>query len=173
MKLRAHGERRYDMWGITVALFRNESAEEKAAREAQKEADRAERTRQREEEAFRRSPAGQARSSRERGDVLFQVSFDLEDVKALVVAMTDAFTTRSARDVSEILNSIVAEGWDLHSFSTAFVNEGEVSRDRFMASGQQVAVRGRLVGTYVFTRRPGHAPLPSSPRPGWAENQRR
>jgi hypothetical protein len=33
------------------------------------------------------------------------------------------------------------------------VNEGEESRDRFLASGQHVAVRGRIVGTYVCTRR--------------------
>jgi hypothetical protein len=33
------------------------------------------------------------------------------------------------------------------------INENEVSRDRLLATGQQVAVRGRLVGTYLFTLR--------------------
>ena len=136
-----------------MALFRSESEEEKAARAAEKAA----KQRRREEEAFQRSPAGQARTSYQRGDVYFQVSFDLEDVKALVVAMADAYTTRNARDVSDIINSIAAEGWSLHTFSTAFINEGEVSRDRFLSSGQQVAVRGRLVGTYVFAKRDAHA----------------
>jgi hypothetical protein len=143
-----------------MPLFRNESDEERAARAAQKAADKAAKQLGREEDAFRQSPVGQARAGYERGDVLFQVSFDIQNVKASVVAMTNAYTTRTARDPSDILNSIAAEGWDLHTCSTAFVNEGEESRDRFMASGQQVAVRGRLVGTYVFTRRPGHQPSP-------------
>jgi hypothetical protein len=142
-----------------MSFFRADEATA-AQREAEKAADRerkaqqrAEADRLRQEQAFRRSPAGQARTSHERGDQLFQVSFDLENIAAMVVPMNNAFTTRTASDVSDVLNSIVAEGWDLHGFSTTFVNEGEVSRDKFLASGQHVAVRGRIVGTYVFARR--------------------
>jgi len=107
---------------------------------------------QRNEEAFRKSPAGQARLSLERGNQIFQISLDLENIKALVIPMGNAHTTRQATDVSDVINSIVVEGWDFHTLSTTFVNEGEESRDKFMASGQYVAVRGRIVGTYVFTR---------------------
>jgi hypothetical protein len=130
-------------------------AAEKAAERERKAQQRAETERRRQEQAFRRSPAGRARASREREDRLFQIGFDLEDIAAMVVPMNNAFTTRVATDVSDVLNSIVAEGWDLHSFSTTFVNEGEESRDKFLASGQHVAVRGRVVGTYVFARTPG------------------
>jgi hypothetical protein len=84
--------------------------------------------------------------------LLFQVSFDLMNVQSIVIPMTNAYTQRQANDVSEVLNSIVREGWTFASLSTAFVHEGEESRDRFLASGQQTAVRGRLVGTYVFSR---------------------
>jgi hypothetical protein len=132
-----------------------QKAAEKAAARERKEQERAERERQRLEAAFMRSPAGQARTSFQRGDQLFQVTFDLEDIKSHVIAMTNAYTSRHANDVSEIINSIVAEGWNFHTLSTTFVNEGEESRDRFLASGQHVAVRGRIVGTYVFTRRNG------------------
>jgi hypothetical protein len=67
--------------------------------------------------------------------------------------MDNAYTRRNAHDVSEVLNLIVREGWAFASVSTAFVHEGEESRDRFLVSGQHTAVCGRLVGTYVFTRR--------------------
>ena len=107
------------------------------------------------EEAYRASPLGQARTSYERGDTLLQISMDLEDVRARVIALEGAHTERTTMDVTETLNVIVAEGWDFCSLSTAFVHEGEQSRDKFLSTEQQVAVRGRLVGTYVFTRRPG------------------
>jgi repressor of nif and glnA expression len=128
-------------------------AAEKAETEQRKAVAHQYKEKVKEEERFRESPAGKARVSYQRGDNLFQVSFDIEKVQANVAVMVSAFTTRSANDVSEVLNSIVAEGWDFSTLSTAFVSEGEESRDKFLASGQQVAIRGRLVGTYVFTRK--------------------
>ncbi len=125
----------------------------RAAEKAETEQRKSVEHQSKEEKRFRESPAGQARLSYQRGDNLFQVSFDIEKVKANIAVMMSAFTTRSANDVSEVLNSIVAEGWDFATLSTAFVSEGEESRDKFLASGQQVAIRGRLVGTYVFTRK--------------------
>jgi hypothetical protein len=120
---------------------------------AQRTAEKERKAQERAHEAFLRSPTGQARTSYERGDYLFQVSFDLENIQSHVVAMANAYTTRQPRDVSDIVNAIAGEGWNFHTLSTTFVNEGEESRDRFLASGQHVAVRGRVVGTYVFTRR--------------------
>lgn len=120
---------------------------------AEREQQRAAKQQAREEAAFRASPVGQARESYQRGDALFQVSFDVENIQSHVVAMVNAYTTRAANDVSEVLNAITAEGWNFCSLSTTFINEGEESRDRFLASGQHVAVRGRVLGTYVFTRK--------------------
>jgi hypothetical protein len=139
-----------------MGMFKTDSTERTAQKEAeaaQREAERVARQKAREEAAFRASPVGQARTSHERGDLLFQVSFDLEDVKSVIVPMDNAYTRRKAHDVSDVLNSLVREGWDLMTTSTAFVHEGEESRDKFLASGQHTAIRGRLVGTYVFTRR--------------------
>jgi hypothetical protein len=147
-----------------MGIFSSESEAEriqrKDAAQARKEAERKRRQqefdvqeRARREAEFRASPPGLARTSHHRGDALLQISLDLEDVKSHVIAMDSAWSTRHANDVSEILNAICAEGWDLHSFSTSFVHMGEVSRDRFLASGQEVAVKGRLVGTYVFARK--------------------
>ena len=119
----------------------------KAAEQQRREEERAECARANEDAKFLASPPGQARTRYQRGDHLFQISLDVETIKSHVVAMENAYTTRHATDVSEILNAVVAEGWALHSLSTTFVNEGEESRDRFLASGQQVPVRGRIVGT--------------------------
>ncbi|HEY0694036.1 MAG TPA: hypothetical protein VGD71_33955 [Kribbella sp.] len=142
-----------------MALFKDQRAR-LAAEEARLKAEMEERLearqKEREEAEFRESPVGKARASYERGDFLFQLSLDIEDIAAHVVAMENAYTERKATDVSEILNSVRIEGWNFHSFSTTFVNEGEVSRDKFLSTGQQVAVRGRIVGTYVFTRKPGN-----------------
>lgn len=129
-------------------------AEERQRRQLELEAEQ----RARREAEFLASPPGLARTSRQRGDHLLQISLDLEDVESHVIAMDSAWSTRHATDVSEILNAVCTEGWDLHSFSTTFVNMGEISRDRFLASGQEVAVEGRLVGTYVFSRAAGRPP---------------
>lgn len=128
-------------------------AVEKAETERRKSAEREAKEVAKHQQRFMESPAGKARMSYQRGDQIYQVSFDIENVKANVAIMMNAFTTRSANDVSEVLNSVIAEGWDFCTLSTTFVSEGEELRDKFMASGQQVAIRGRVVGTYVFTRK--------------------
>jgi len=51
-----------------------------------------------------------------------------------------------------ILNSVCREGWDLVNGSFVFHELGSESRDKFMASGQNVAVRGTIVGYYLFER---------------------
>jgi len=51
-----------------------------------------------------------------------------------------------------VLNAICREGWDLVSGDFVFVEEGQQSRDKFMSSGQNVAINGRTVGYYLFKR---------------------
>lgn len=36
--------------------------------------------------------------------------------------------------------------------SFVFVEQGQESRDKFMASGQNVAIKGEVVGYYLFKR---------------------
>jgi hypothetical protein len=36
--------------------------------------------------------------------------------------------------------------------SYVFVQTGEDSRDKFMASGQRTAIKGKIVGVYLFRR---------------------
>jgi hypothetical protein len=94
------------------------------------------------ERAFARSPKGRARAAREDRDHVFQISFDLEKV-----GLHDP--RPSSKDYSvETMQAIIDEGWSLHSFSTAFVLD---SMD--ISQGYSTGVRGRLLGTYIFTPR--------------------
>lgn len=109
--------------------------------------------RQRVEKAFNNSPAGRARRSFLRNDLLFQININLNDVTSIDVPTGVGIATRRAADTSEVINSIIAEGWDFHAFSTTFVIQSESSQDTGPTS-RKITVQGRLVGTYIFTRRP-------------------
>jgi hypothetical protein len=106
------------------------------------------------ERLLRESPAGQARQAFERGDFIFQTDFDLQNVKAMVVPMFGASNTVKTNDPSAILNAIVREGWKLISAGFVFKELGQESRDKFLASGQQVATKGTVLGYYLFGRDP-------------------
>ncbi len=71
---------------------------------------------------------------------------------AEIVAMMGSYNTKKANDPTAVLNAIAAEGWELITGSFVFVVQGEQSRDKFMSSGQNVAVKGATVGCYLFRR---------------------
>jgi hypothetical protein len=153
-----------------MPLRRAQSEEEKAAKLAQKEAERDAKTRQkvaledqarlrreaeqreRDRQGFFASPAGQARAAFDRGDHLFQFFMDVKDTKPIVIPMSGATTTTTTADPVAILNSVCNEGWELVNGSFVFHELGSESRDKFLASGQNVAVRGTIIGYYLFKR---------------------
>ena len=135
------------------------TAEEKAQREAQRaqrqqedEQRRAEKARSELRDAFFKTPAGQARLAFERGDQVFQYALNVMSQKAIIVAMVGSNVAQSTADPSVILNTVCAEGWELVNGSFVFVETGQQSRDKFMSSGQNVAVSGATVGYYLFRR---------------------
>lgn len=130
-----------------------EKQAEKAAQEAQAEAEKQARQAEKERQRFLASPVGQAHAAFERGDRVFQYSQSVSNQQAVVVAMVGASTTKTTSDPSQVLNAVCAEGWDLITGSFVFVEEGSQSRDKFMSSGQQVAVKGETVGYYLFRRK--------------------
>ncbi len=143
-----------------MALLKRESDEEKAAKAAQQEADRAAKAERdaveraaKDEAEFLKSAPGRARSAFQRGDAVFQYSLDVQDNKAVVVAMGPAYTKSKQTDPTDVLNAICAEGWDLVNGSFVFQELGSESRDKFMSSGQNVAVKGTVIGFYLFRRR--------------------
>jgi hypothetical protein len=64
-----------------------------------------------------------------------------------------AFVVGKTTDPNAILNAIAGEGWDLVNGSVVFRPTGEQSRDKFMASGQQVSIAGTTIGYYLWRRR--------------------
>jgi hypothetical protein len=125
-----------------------ELEDERREAEARKQADHVEKERQ----AFYRSPAGQARAAFERGDHVFQYSMDVMSQQAVIVAMIGSGTSKTTTDPVRVLNSVCHEGWELVNGSFVFVEQGQQSRDKFMSSGQNVAIKGTTVGYYLFRR---------------------
>lgn len=142
-----------------MALLKKKTPEEAAAEAAAKEQARLaaeDRKRQaqleKERQAFEQSPAGRARAAFRKGDHVFQFSIDVMNQKAVIVAMVGGTTTQRTSDPVDVLNSVCREGWDLVNGSFVFVEQGQESRDKFMSSGQNVAVKGEVVGYYLFKR---------------------
>jgi hypothetical protein len=133
-----------------------EELAEKEQQRAQKEREKAERQAQLARAAFLRTPVGRACTAFERGDHLFQYAHDVESQDAVIVSMVGSTTNRSSSDPSEILNAVAREGWELVSGSFVFREQGQQSRDKFMSSGQNVAIKGTTVGYYLFRRAEHH-----------------
>jgi hypothetical protein len=122
--------------------------EERAQREEQKHLAQVEKERQ----AFLNSPAGRARAAFEAGDHVFQCSFDVMSQQAVIVQMMGSTTTKRTADPTEVLNSVCREGWELVNGDFVFLQRGQQSRDKFMSSGQNVAISGTVLGYYLFKR---------------------
>jgi hypothetical protein len=122
---------------------KRQEKQERAAAQAQANEERKERERiERERQEFLASPAGLARTAFERGDQLFQFEIDVKNTQAVVIPMTTATTKTSSTDPVAILNSVCNEGWELVNGSFVFHELGSESRDKFLASGQNIAVKG-------------------------------
>ena len=139
--------------------FGRKTDEEQASAQAEKAARRQalqveqEATRQAAELArFWASPQGRARRAFHDGDRILQSEFEVMSQEAVIVSMVGSTNTSTAKDPTVTLNAIAAEGWDLITGSFVFVVQGEQSRDKFLASGQNVAVKGITMGYYLFRR---------------------
>lgn len=140
---------------VRKELEKAERETEKERQRAEKDLQKAERQAQREHEAFLGTPVGQARTAFERGDHLFQYAHDVESQNAVIVSMVGSTTNRTSSDPTEILNAVAQEGWELVNGSFIFREQGQQSRDKFMSSGQNVAIKGTTVGYYLFRRAEG------------------
>ncbi|MDW8809094.1 hypothetical protein P1P68_30920 [Streptomyces scabiei] len=52
----------------------------------------------------------------------------------------------------DLLSRIEDVGWKLHTAQYIYVQLGEESRDKWLSSGQRVAIKGKIVGMYLFER---------------------
>ncbi|MGI5179518.1 hypothetical protein ACQEVZ_24625 [Dactylosporangium sp. CA-152071] len=136
-----------------MGLFNKLTPEQQAAADAEKARAKAEKRAEQERQAFEASPQGLARAAYARGDLVLQTSFEIGSQQAIVAVMMAAFSVGKTADPSAILNAVASEGWDLVNGSVVFVQTGQESRDKFLASGQQVAVAGATIGYYLWRRR--------------------
>lgn len=147
---------------------------------AQKEAAQRERQRQEEERraAWAATDHGRAQLAYEAGEMFFQVQRVISVTKAEVLMMMGAATVSEEADKSaqgsrggfmsnvleEAANTVenlpitqtlaVVEqiGWRLEHVGYAYRETYSESRDKFLASGQQIATAGEIVAVYLFRR---------------------
>jgi len=70
-------------------------------------------------------------------------------------------TTRQHGGQGEVLTFIEKEGWELVHAGFVFKESGQVSRDKFLSSGQQVTTTGSTYGIYL-SEPLTHHPAPTS-----------
>ena len=121
---------------------------------------KAERKRSQARMAFER-----ARAAYERGRKVFQYIEVLTETTGDVIPMVGAYTSdehgplgwqsalgADAKATEPAIEQIERAGWRLEDAGYVFQQTGSVSRDKLLASGQQAAVSGRVLGVYTFRR---------------------
>lgn len=127
---------------------------EKEARDAQKAEERERKQQEAAEAAFLASPPGQARLAKETGQRFFQIVLEIEKVdRGATDYLLHTMNTKVKQTsdlVGAVLTGIEDEGWELVHAGYVFRETGGASRDKFLASGQQIAVLGNTLGIYLF-----------------------
>jgi hypothetical protein len=142
-----------------VGFWRNEERGARAVEEWNRRLLADEATgRRRADQVFDESPTGRARAAYDDGLEIFQFSIPLDEVTTMPVARAASGELHLAADISDVLDAVVREGWDLHSFSTVFATRRVTPAGD--AENRASDVSGDLVATYVFLREESsHAPL--------------
>ena len=106
--------------------------------------------------AYWASGVGQAREAWDRGDTLFEMVVPAVSTERTTSSLIwgDTTTQRTVADNVGLLTAIESGGWKLEHCNYVFEQTGSVSRDKFMSSGQVQNITGRVLGFYVFRRRP-------------------
>lgn len=157
------------------AAKKQEKAErQRQRREAAEEAARARKERQR-AAMFAQTPAGLARQAAETGQIVFQYIDTLAETTPNVVPMAGAESVEGTQglagdkqarqreklrrfDPRHPIEQIESEGWELLDTGYTFQPTITESRDKFLASGQQEAIGGRVLGIYTFRRSKAEPP---------------
>lgn len=125
-----------------------EMAADKAGAAARMAADRA-------AAEYWESPQGRAIRAFERGDEFLQMEIPHSSVAGFANAAfntTTKGTIRRQLTRTDLLGQIEEAGWRLEHADWVYVQTGQNSRDKFLASGQHVVVTGEVIGIYLFRR---------------------
>lgn len=127
--------------------------EQKAAEAAAKQAEAATKQAEAQRRAFLASPVGQATSAKEAGQGFFEIQLEVGSSQRDSTLWGSNNTTLDKVRTSShagTLAAIEAIGWQLEHVGYVFMVTSESSRDKLMATGQQIAVSGKTVGIYLF-----------------------
>lgn len=133
----------------------DDSRSEKTQRKAQAEAEAAQRAESQKlkklEDLFWNAPFGQARAAKIAGEKYFQIELALDSsVRSTGILTSIGTTTRQYTGHGRTISDIEAEGWELIHAGFVFKETGQVSRNKFLTTGQQVNTTGLTVGIYLF-----------------------
>lgn len=129
-----------------MGLF-SSSPEERAEKERQK----SEAAKRKADAEFSASPPGRARAAREAGATIFQIDLPLSKTTGVAIPLTGTYAmTSPTESYANLLQAVEDQGWKLEHAGYVYRVTGSVSRDKFLASGQQEAVHGEIVGIYLF-----------------------
>jgi ribosomal protein S27E len=145
-----------------MALFNTKTDEERAADAAR-----------RGEAAFWASPQGRAAKAFERGDEFFQIEIPHSSITGFTNAAFNSATAGKIRrnlTRTDLLGQIEESGWLLQHADWVYVQTGQNSRDKFLASGQHVVVTGEVIGIYLFRRDATRVDRATGPK-GLTENR--
>lgn len=129
------------------------TAEQKAAEQAAKAQREAAQAEERKRKEFLATPVGQATAAKEQGQGFFEVQLTVGSSQrdsTIWGGNNFALSKTTTANHAGTLAAIESVGWRLEHVGYVFVVTSESSRDKFMASGQQVAVSGNTVGIYLF-----------------------
>lgn len=151
-----------------AARKRDKAERQRQRREAAEEAARERKERQR-AAMFAQTPAGLARQAAETGQIVFQCIDTLAETKPNVVPMAGAESVEGTQGLADDkqarhretlrrfdprhpIEQVESEGWELLDTGYTFQPTITESRNKLLASGQQEAIGGRVLGIYTFRR---------------------
>lgn len=97
-----------------------------------------------------KSPLGLATAAKENENGFFELELEIGSSTRSVTFGSSDFGSHKKKDFSGLLSQIESVGWKLEHVGYYFMVTGETSRDKFLASGQNVAVNGKTMGVYLF-----------------------
>lgn len=134
-----------------------QKADDRAGRERRKADEKAGKERATAEEAFLKSPVGRATEARAEGAGFFHVELEMSEVGRSNLDLLAGYggapgVDRKRAGHADVLAQVEDVGWRLEHVGYVYVETGQVSRDKLLSSGQQVATLGKTVGHFLFRR---------------------
>lgn len=98
------------------------------------------------------SPLGRAEAAHTAGNAFFEIQLDVGTTQGQAsFGLGSTEETRTDAHLG-VLGQIEQVGWRLENVGYVFVQTGQESTDKFIATGQYVAISGKTVGVYLFRR---------------------